>query len=39
MNYSRTQFDLQNYNPLLKDVFYELEEPSVMTNMHYNHEG
>ena len=27
MTYSRTQFDLQNYNPLLKDVFYELEEP------------
>ena len=28
MNYqNRTQFDLQNYNPLMKDIFYELEEP------------
>ena len=28
MNYqNRTGMDLRNYNPLMKDVFYELEEP------------
>ena len=27
MELNRTQFDLANYNPLMKDVFYELEEP------------
>ena len=28
MNYqNRTGMDMRNYNPLMKDVFYELEEP------------
>ena len=27
MENNRTGIDLANYNPLLKDVFYELEEP------------
>ena len=27
MENNRTGLDLANYNPLMKDVFYELEEP------------